>query len=287
MAAGAVQGSEANIGGGAFNGQLGAAAAPPGSFTDFDDLSAVTGRGVVPVAAGFHLHRQTGPGVAYANIGEFWQQPGPIGVVLVGPHLPDGVMPVYSVLQPRPGAGRDEVLVDLLPGGGGGAVYNWDYTLQPRPAAGHGEVLVNLLPDGAGHGEVFVGLLQGGVEHGDVLVDLLPDGAGHGEVFVGLLPGGGGGAVHDDYGYYQWQPRPGVGSGDVFIGPLPDGAVYDNRGVVANTCVVSFHSPESAPPPWLSMGSPAVAFHLFVLLLGGLFLVTLHVLRVQAGAAKD
>jgi hypothetical protein len=42
MAAGAVQGSEANIGGGAFNGQLGAAAAPPGSFTDFDDLSAVT-----------------------------------------------------------------------------------------------------------------------------------------------------------------------------------------------------------------------------------------------------
>jgi hypothetical protein len=153
-------------------------------------------------------------------------------------------------------------------------------------------------------------------------------------VFVGLLPGDGV-AVHDDYGYYPWQPRPGAGQGEVFIGPLPDGvgAVfvnsgsfaqqtlpgtgradrmagalrvpnlgaghdgsealaddlgtgYDNRGMVAEhlrrllpfagigASSVAINGLAAGP------GSPAVAFHLFVLLLGGLFLVTLHVLRV-------
>jgi len=41
------------------------------------------------------------------------------------------------------------VLVDLLPGGGG-TVYNGDYTLQSRSGVGRGEVLVVLLPDGGG-----------------------------------------------------------------------------------------------------------------------------------------
>jgi hypothetical protein len=33
--------------------------------------------------------------------------------------------------------------------------------------------------------------------------------AGHGEVFVGLVLGGVD-AVYDEYGYYAWQPRPGA-----------------------------------------------------------------------------
>jgi len=165
-----------------------------------------------------------------------------------------------------------------------------------------------------------------------VLVDLLPDGAGHGEVFDDQLPGSGV-ALHDDYGYYPWQPHPGAGRGEVFIGPLPDGivvvfdslgnfaqqtllgtrradgivgvlrdrdhnigagydgsgalAVYDNPGMVGErlcrllpfagtgACSVAVNGLAAGP------GSPAVAFHLFVLFLAGLFLVMLHVLGVQ------
>jgi hypothetical protein len=159
-----------------------------------------------------------------------------------------------------------------------------------------------------------------------VLVDPLPDGAGHGEVFVDRLSGVGV-TVHNDYGYYPWQPRPGAGRGVVFIGPLNDGvgvvfdglgnfaqenlpradgiagmlrdpnlgsgaladdlgAVYDDPGMAAahlrrllafvgiGASSVAVNGLAAGP------GSPAVAFHLFVMLLGGLFLVMLHVLGV-------
>jgi hypothetical protein len=154
-------------------------------------------------------------------------------------------------------------------------------------------------------------------------------------VFVDLLLGGSV-TVHDDYGYYLWQPRPGAGLDEVFIGHLPDGvsvvfdglgnfvlqnlpgtgradgiggmlcdpnvgtgydgsgaladdlgAVYHNPGMAAeHLCVTCLRSSEigasSMAVNGLATGpcSTSVAFYLFTLLLGGLFLVMLHVLRV-------
>jgi hypothetical protein len=116
------------------------------------------------VATGFQLHRQPGPGVAYPNIGEFCRrQLGQLDAVLVGPRLPDGVVPVHD---------------------------NHGYSAQqPCPGARGGVVLVNLLPDGAGagHGEVFVDLLLGSSvavhdDHGYYPWQPRP-GAGRSEVF--------------------------------------------------------------------------------------------------------
>jgi hypothetical protein len=62
--------------------------------------------------------------------------------------------------------------------------------------------------------------------------------------------------------------------------------VYNNRGVVAKYlhCLLPFAGIGASSVAINGLatgsGSPAVAFHLFMLLLGGLFLVTLHVLRV-------
>lgn len=247
--AGAVQGSEANIGSGAFD--------------------------EVPVAVLFHLHHGPGHAVAYANIGELWRQRGSIHVALQVPglHLPDGVVPVlhdygYSTLQPSPpGAGHDQVLVDLLPNGYG---------------AGHGEAFVGQLPGGGGGGEVLIAPLPDGV--GVVL-----DGSGnfgHGQQ---TLPVPGTGRAGGIAGMLRLRD-PNLGAGyDGYVALADDlGAVlYDNRGMVAQhlrrrllpllgigASSVAVNGLAAGP------GSPAVAFHLFVLLLGGLFLVILHVLRL-------
>ncbi|CAD6246915.1 unnamed protein product [Miscanthus lutarioriparius] len=115
MAAAVQQGGEAHMSASTFHGQLCAAAARRASFeasvaayhnsAEFArNVRAAAGRGEVPAAV---FHREPARGVAYAGIGEFWQQPGPVGVVLVGLQLPGRVMPVYDnyygypALQPR------------------------------------------------------------------------------------------------------------------------------------------------------------------------------------------
>ncbi|CAD6246908.1 unnamed protein product [Miscanthus lutarioriparius] len=213
-------------------------------------------------------------------------------------------------LLPVPdGVGHGEAFVGQLPGGGGGAAYGdyGYYALQPLPGAGHGQVLVDLLPDGTGHGEVFVGLLPGGGgsvhDYGYYPWQWQPrPGVGSDEVFIGPLPDGVG-AVFVNSGSFAPQTLAGTGRADGIAGALRvanlgagyDGSValahdlgagYDNRGMVADhlrrllpfvgigASCVAVNGLAAGP------GSPAVAFHLFMLLLGGLFLVILHVLRV-------
>ncbi|XP_066325883.1 uncharacterized protein [Miscanthus floridulus] len=273
------------------------------AFHDFADL---TRHVVVPVDVSFHLHHEPVPGVAYPGgsravyNGDYALQPRPDaghGEVL------DDLLPVPD------GVGHGEAFVGQLPGGGGVAAYGdyGYYALQPLPGGGHAQVLVDLLPDGTGHGEVFVGLLPGGggavhdysyypwqwqprpvVRSGDVFIGPLPDGVG---------------AVFVNSGSFAPQTLAGTGRADGIAGALRvpnlgagyDGSValahdlgagYDNRGMVADhlrrllpfvgigASSLAVNGLAAGP------GSPAVAFHLFMLLLGGLFLVILHVLRV-------
>ncbi|CAD6246916.1 unnamed protein product [Miscanthus lutarioriparius] len=289
--AGAVE-AHSHMSTGTFHVQRGAAAArraivdgfepSAAAFHDFADLARHV---VVPVDVSFHLHHQPEPGVAYPNIGEFWRQlMGLVDVALLGPHLPDEVVQVlhnygYSFLQPRPRAGSGVVLVDLLPGDGR-SVYNGDYALQPRPDAGHGEVFVGLLPGGGGAAD----------DYGYYPWQWQPrPGVGSGEVFVNsssFAPQTLAGTGRAD-GIAGALRVPNLGAGyDGSVALAHDiGAGYDNRGMVADHLrrLLPFVGigASSVAINGLAAGpsSPAVAFHLFMLLLGGLFLVILHVLR--------